>query len=194
MEALMLALFMFALLVVGPIVSSIVLFIRTRTLRADVEALRDRVRLLEGGSRSAQGAKAAAGASSADSVEAESRPAAPPPLAPSVPQRTPRTSRTPPTPRTSSGSRAPRASHASRSSDISHARARIAREPHRRAMAPQHRHRGNRHRRRVFRETGDRQQLDRRDRARHPGGCIRRHARLRRRTLRSRRLPASMGR
>lgn len=47
MEVLVLFLFLFGLLVVAPIVASITLFLRTRRLRADVDAVLERVRRLE---------------------------------------------------------------------------------------------------------------------------------------------------
>ena len=79
MEALLFAVALFAVLVVAPIVSSIVMFFRTRALRADVDALRERVRVLEGAS-DAWGARSAPSPRDADSAAIEARPAAPPPL------------------------------------------------------------------------------------------------------------------
>jgi len=75
MGMLIFAVFMVVLLVVSPIVSSIVMFFRTRALRADVEALRERVRLLEG-ARIAQSAPPLAPLASGAPV-ASSAPVAP---------------------------------------------------------------------------------------------------------------------
>jgi uncharacterized membrane protein len=91
MEALLIALVLFLVLVLGPIVGAIVSFLRIRVLREDVDQLRARIRALENGAGAAEGVHGAAQPAPVAPVAPPALPAlpalpAPPaPLAPAPP-------------------------------------------------------------------------------------------------------------